>query len=1281
MLVSTTLLAQEVWLHPNEGQWDDRIEYKIELDLGEMLIEKDRFYYHLTDAKTHQHENHKEEDSDEETLWQAIQANFIGSNWQGEISETGKSNFYRNYILGNDKTKWKSRIHSYTAVTMKNYYAGIDMILDGRSNNLKYSFKVDPGADANSIQIQYVGHNGLKIEKDGSLRISNRFGEIIESEPVAWLEESGANVEVVFEIHGDTVMFKFPNGYDTNETLIIDPSLVFSTFTGATADNWGMTATPDAQGNLFAGGIIFGLGYPLTPGAYQTGNNSGIGSQLVDVGITKFTADGSNLIYSTYLGGLGSETPNSIVATANNDLYIFGVTSSGNFPMAGNSYDNSYNGGPSAGLINAIDFNGGSDLFVAKLSADGTSLLASTYVGGSNTDGLNISSLRYNYGDQLRGEIILDPFENVLISSTTKSSDFPTLQGTQGALSGPQDAVLFKMSNGLNTMIWSSYFGGSGEETGNSIAVAGNGDVYVAGGTTSSSMPFNNGFDLSFGGVADGYLARFNGNNGSVLSGTFIGDGEYDQTYFVQIDVDDKAYVLGQTESSLGITGGLYGNPNSGQYIQKYNHNLTTQEWKTMVGASTGHVELSPTAFLVSDCYDIYFSGWGGDINLGSPANQSTTFGFPVTADAFQGTTNGSNFYIGVLSENAGSLKYGTFFGGTNNLSDEHVDGGTSRFDKSGRIYHAVCGGCQGNSNGFTTTAGAWSQINAASGGGSCNLAAFKFELNTIEALISTPNTVVCIPNPANFTNNSANGNTFFWDFGDNNTSTAVNPSHVYGAAGTYTVTLIVSDSNACFTPDTVDFIINIGDFGGGIVPLLGPICPGEPEQLEAYGGASYLWSPAQYLDDPTIFNPTITITQQQVFMVIISDSCGIDTAYITVDVFDPAGSVSDDIAVCIGDSTVLQATGGGTYSWSPALYLDDPNVSNPVCTPQNNIQYNVEIITPNGCVVEESVNVSVDFTSPIPIMPDELNVCQNSTFEISVSGATSYSWSPNVNISATDTNFVTITSGQSMYYYCLFSNACDQVLDSVFINVVQATISAGNDTTICPGETATIWAEGGISYLWSPAGGLSNPYTSLTNATPNVSTTYTVIGTDINGCTNSDTVRVELFPQPYVITNPNVYAFYGDQVQLYANSSSAGPLSWYPTEFLSCVNCSNPIANPNQNYTYWVEFVDQNGCVAVDTVKINYDPTIYIPNTFTPGGEDDLNAVFQAVGGNIKTFEMLIFNRWGELIFTFESLNDSWDGTFGGKECQDGTYVWKVTLTDLEDEESTMTGHVNLLR
>lgn len=1283
-------------MHPNAGQWDSRILYKIDLSEGDMYIEKDGFTFFLHDGKQkmshgdHEHDgsdHHDHEAESDSMKVHNIQSKFIGSNWQGQTELIDSSYFYRNYFIGNDRSKWKSKLHSYNHLRLKDFYSGIDLEMLGKEGQLKYSLIVQPGVDANQIAFTYSGQYGIKIDEDGNLRVQNRFGEIVEKKPIAWVvgENGKKHVDVQFELIGETVKFTFPDGYDTSKKLVIDPNLTFSSFTGSTADNWGFTAAPDDAGNLFGGGIVFGTGYPILTGAYDGTFNGG----QIDLGISKFNAIGTDLLYSTYIGGSNSETPNSIVAAPNGDLFIFGLTSSTDFPMAGGSYDNTFNGGPNipTSATNSLDFTGGSDLYVARLSSNGANLIASTYVGGSGTDGLNTSALQYNYGDQFRGDIVLDGNNNVYVSSHTTSSNFPTVQGSQGALAGGQDAVVFKMNAGLNMMLWSTYLGGSGDDTGNSLQLSSTGDVYVAGGTVSPNMPFPTGFDNTFdGGVADGYLARLSGVNGAMISGTYMGLNDYDQAYFVQLDIDDKVYVLGQSETSWAISPGCYGVANSGQFIRKYNTDLLSIEWTTMIGAGSGSVELSPTAFLVSDCYDIYFSGWGGTINGGSQANNSTTNGFPVTLiapnAAFQSTTNGSNFYIGVLDQDASALKYGTFMGGVSS-SANHVDGGTSRFDKSGRIYHAVCGSCgSGVTNGFTTTPDVWAPANPASGNGSCNLAAFKFELSTIEAVISNPTPLVCLPDPVIFNNNSANGNAFFWDFGDNTTSTDVNPVHFYSGPGTYTVTLVVSDTNGCFSPDSTEFIVEIGDFQGGVVQPPGPICPGEPFQFEAFGGTVYEWTPAQFLDDPTISDPTAIIDQTTTFQVIISDTCGIDTLNVTLEVFLGGATVSNDTSICIGNSVNLFATGGVDYVWSPSTYLNDPTSPTPVSTPTNSISYSVTITTANNCVLTETVDIDVYFTPPIPVIPDSVFLCQGASLDITVSGADTYAWDSHPTISPIVGPDVTISPTSDMYYYCDFLNACGAVRDSVFASIIAPLVVAGNDTTICPGQIATMWAEGGVNYSWTPASSLVDPTTSLVIAAPTSPTMYYVTGVDEYGCSATDSVFVDLFPLAFIQTVPDVYAFLGDNIQLGATSSTPGTYVWYPTEYLSCVVCTDPIANPDQNFTYEVTYTDINGCVSADTVNIFYDPILYVPNTFTP--EDDplgVNNFFFAQGGNIAHFEMQIFNRWGELIHTLEGLDDTWDGKYNGVFCQDGTYTWKATIIDLQDEESIHVGHVNLLR
>ena len=196
----------------------------------------------------------------------------------------------------------------------------------------------------------------------------------------------------------------------------------------------------------------------------------------------------------------------------------------------------------------------------------------------------------------------------------------------------------------------------------------------------------------------------------------------------------------------------------------------------------------------------------------------------------------------------------------------------------------------------------------------------------------------------------------------------------------------------------------------------------------------------------------------------------------------------------------------------------------------------------------------------------------------------------------------------------------------------------------------------------------------------PSTSTTYMVEGVDDIGCRDTAYVEVVVIPQPSLWINPTIYAFYDDEVQLDAQTNTSGNFVWTPSEGLSCVNCPNPIATPNQNTTYYVYFTDNNGCRNSSYVSIKYDVVIYVPNTFIPDG-DGVNDYFRVYGGNILDMECFIYNRWGELIKVLRSKDEFWDGTYKGKKCQDGTYVWKLVYQDFAKTRHILTGHVNILR
>jgi gliding motility-associated-like protein len=337
-------------------------------------------------------------------------------------------------------------------------------------------------------------------------------------------------------------------------------------------------------------------------------------------------------------------------------------------------------------------------------------------------------------------------------------------------------------------------------------------------------------------------------------------------------------------------------------------------------------------------------------------------------------------------------------------------------------------------------------------------------------------------------------------------------------------------------------------------------------------------------------------------------------------------------------------------------------------------------ITSVDGCVSIDSLLVNVFYTPPIPVISDSVQMCLGSSVGITVSGGDLYNWSPNYEINQLTGPNVIVSPAMDFTYYCDFINACGAVLDSVLVEVIQAKIIAGNDTIICPGENALLWASGGVSYMWSPSISINNSSASEVVATPTASTIYVVIGVDQYGCSDTDSVNVGLFPQPFIQSSPDVYAIYGDVIQLTATSLTSGTYFWSPAEYLSCVSCSSPIATPPQDIIYTVSYTDENGCSASDIVSIYFSPLLYIPNTFTPDG-NELNNGFKIVASNIKSYELMIFNRWGELIFTMNDFDDYWDGTYKGIRCQDGTYTWKINYEDFKTKKYEQTGHINLLR
>lgn len=1255
----------------NKGQWPAQVLYRAQVPGGAVFVEREALtIVQFSGLDLHAHGQASV--TSNSPKGHAYRVHFVSGSANDHEGRSTQPH-YENHFVGNDPARWGSGCAVHGEVWLREVWPGIDLRLDG-SHGLKYELVVAPGADPAQAVFRYEGQDGLRL-KGGELHVALSTGLVVEEAPLVYHEGAlgeQRTVEARYALRGDELRFLLPKGHDPAHTLVIDPVLTFSSFSGSTADNFGFTATYDEAGHTYGGGIVFNAGYPVSPGAFDPTFNGG----SVDVGISKWTPAGDALVWSTYLGGSESEAPHSLVVNDDDELFVMGSTGSGNFPTTPGCFQSAFQGGPTITFVQGygFGFNNGADIFLARLNAAGTALLGATYVGGTNTDGVNTSAVAYNYGDAFRGEVALDPDGNPVVASSTASANAPVTAGApQIGFGGGLDAYVFRLDPGLTTLLWATYHGGSGADAGHGVQFSSSGEVYITGGTNSTDLP-TAGSPLqgtNAGGV-DGFIARYTPAGNALLSTTHLGTPAYDQCFFVQLDVNDNVYVVGQTRGAYPVTPGVYANPGSSQFIHKLSTDLATTQWSTRVGNGIGTQDLSPAAFLVSDCGQIFFSGWAGSTNnFGSPTNSSTN-GSPVTPDAYQPTTDGSDFYLMVLEPDAVGLSYATFFGGT---SSEHVDGGTSRFDKDGKVYQAVCAGC--GSGSYPTTPGAHATTN---GNPNCNLGVFKFDLNIPIASIDIagPN-VICFPDEVQFVNNSTGGNTYLWDFGDGSTSTAFEPLHTYTEAGVFSVTMVMTDQYGCTQADTASIQITSIPTPEASVDPIGPVCPGGSVQLNASEGEQWEWFPPEGLSNTTIQDPIAAPDSNTTYFVVVTNGCGVDTASVDVVFAQPTGSVLPDASICLGDSATLGASGGASYTWSPATGLSDPGSPSPLASPSDTTTYSVTIITADGCEIVDSITVNVVFDPPQPNLTDTA-ICAGTSAQLFGPLADTHLWSAAPGISTLDVRDPVVQPGSSTWYVVQAGNLCGTIVDSAFVEVVQVVPQAWPDTVVCPGDPVQLQASGGSAYSWSPPTGLDDPAIEDPIAVTLDPVTYTVTVTDALGCTGSASLTIGLLPPPTVTTGPDVIIDPWDAALLTASGSVQGSYQWTPPLGLECDTCATTWASPGQTTTYTVTLTQGNGCSAKAAITVIINGSLFVPNTFTPNG-DGINEEFGAFGTELASFQLWVFNRWGELIFESDDIERRWDGTYKGVASPIDTYVWKVQATELSGFRREAVGHVNLVR
>jgi Bacterial Ig-like domain (group 3)/Beta-propeller repeat len=634
---------------------------------------------------------------DERTL---LRLDFTGSNsapqMQGEEPLPGRSN----YLIGNDPSKWLIGVPHYARVRYRDVYPGVDVLYYGKDQQLEYDFIVRPGTEPDSIRMKVQGAEGIGRSEPGSLVLKTAAGDVLLHKPVAYQEGPGGETEVACNYFLDQGEVRFAVGdYDRGKVLRIDPVLSYAARLDASLRDIAV----DGSGNTYVAGVTQSANFPTTPGDVQS-TFGGVGDAL----IAKLDPTGSSLLFATYIGGKDYDSASSIALDSSGNVIVVGSTSSSNFPVNGPFQStligeqdafliklnptgtqllySTYLGGAGsegaagvaldangravlAGFTNfsnlptstgalQVVYGGNRDAFVAKLDttqSGAASLLFSTYLGGS--------------GDDEASAIAVDAAGFAFVTGITSSTNFPTTNPFQAACAScgkDGDAFVSKLSPDGTALVYSTFLGGSGRDIGNGIAVDSTGNAYIAGETQSSNFPTTaEAFQTTHHWLVDGFVTKLNAAGLALVYSTFIGGTEYDTATGIALDASGNAVVSGYSYSADFPTvkpvqgfvgalcpdgwGGTY--PCSDAFVTKIDISGSTLIFSTLLGADTDD---SAAGVSIDAANSMYIVGTAGDAfpftpgalhmsGTGFAAKISPVTGSQPTATSLSSSPNPSN--------------------------------------------------------------------------------------------------------------------------------------------------------------------------------------------------------------------------------------------------------------------------------------------------------------------------------------------------------------------------------------------------------------------------------------------------------------------------------------------------------------------------------------------------------------------------------------------------------------------------------------------------------------
>lgn len=537
------------------------------------------------------------------------------------------------YLIGSDPSGWHTNIPTYGQVTYPGLYPGIDLVYYGTQGQLEYDWRVAPGADPGAISFTVDGAQGLSVDRRGNLLLQTGIGILEQRAPVAYQEENGQrhSVAASYALDGTTNTVHFSIGaYDPSQPLIIDPVLSYSTYLGGSRDDTGSGITVDTSGDAYVVGSTSSSNFPTQSGLHMT--NAGAS----DVFVSKLNPSGTALVYSTYLGGSGTDYGDAIAVDGTGDAYLTGYTYSSNFPTQ--------NAAQAA-------YNGNIDAFVTELNPAGNGLVYSTYLGGNNQD----------FGNG----VALDGAGDAYVVGQTYSTTFPTANALQGTCNGcsnasNSDAFITKL-NPSGGFLYSTYLGGNAYDYAQAVAVDGNGNAYVTGGTNSTTFPTQTPVQASSGGAYDAFVSKLSADGSVLLYSTYLGGGGNDDGYGIALDAQGDAYLTGKTQSTNFPTqNALYATNGGGTsgydaFVAQLNTGGDALVYATYLGGNGDDVAY---AIAVDGTGDAYVTGQTFSTNF------PTANALQSTCDGCTSTSNSDAFVTEVASDDS-ALIFSTYLGGS----------------------------------------------------------------------------------------------------------------------------------------------------------------------------------------------------------------------------------------------------------------------------------------------------------------------------------------------------------------------------------------------------------------------------------------------------------------------------------------------------------------------------------------------------------------------------------------------------------------------------------------